>query len=99
MVALHETMLSVLLPKFMYSTFLSMKTPLRAAVWLRVFSPEYSDDVRSTDFCRKGGVHSEKSALQIRELDGHTQGPILLWDTLYSVLGEQNRHRILKLGK
>ena len=65
-------MLSILLPKLLYSTFLSMKTPLRAAFGLGSFS-DCSDDVRSTDLGRKGGVHSQKSTLQMREQDSQAQ--------------------------
>lgn len=65
-------MLSILLPKLLYSTFLSMKTPLRAVFGLGSFS-ECSDDVRSTDLGRKGGVYSQKPTLQIREQDSQAQ--------------------------
>lgn len=57
-----------------------MKTLLKAVFWLRVFFfPAYSEDVRSTDFYKKGGAHRQKSTFQIRELDGRTQVLIPLW--------------------
>ena len=63
--------LSILLPKFLYSTFLSMKTPSRNVFGLGSFS-ECSDDVRSTDLGRKGGWGIQP---EINFLDQRTTAP------------------------
>ena len=60
-----------MLPKFLYSTFLSMKTPSRNVFGLGSFS-ECSDDVRSTDLGRKGGWGIQP---EINFLDQRTTAP------------------------